>query len=220
VDTTASAVNGGGAIARNDAGDGFIVLPGSSDPDDDAIDAVRVCVDRDARAVGDESYYVAPSVANRDVHARCCADTEHCTSPPSEAPTHAPSTTYPTPLPTPPPTPKPSPQPTPQPTHVPTTPPSVEPTMLNDPLPSALACSTSTCADLGWLSRGANDGSSLVCGAPTATSCPQPDGASTTSSACLGCSGLVDWAEARTYCETSGGRLCTAEEVLNDEVRD
>lgn len=220
VDTTPSAVNGGGTIPRNDDGDGFIVIPGSTDPDDDTIDEVRVCVDKFASRIGDESYYVPPSAANRGVHVRCCADAQHCTSPPSAEPTHAPSTIFPTPSPTPAPTRVPTSVPTPLPTHLPTLSPSIEPTMPADPFPIFLTCSTSTCSDLGWLARGNtddNDQDPLVCGASTSERCPQPS-YNMNASACLGCSGLVDWAEARTYCESSGGRLCTAEEVLNDEV--
>lgn len=218
VDTTPSAVNGGGTIPRNDDGDGFIVIPGSTDPNDDTIDEVRVCVDKFASTVGDESYYVPPSVANRGVHVRCCADAQHCTSPPSAEPTHAPSTVYPTRSPTPAPTPAPTSAPVPAPTPLPTLSPTIEPTI--PAVPSFLTCSASTCSGLGWPARGNsddNDQDALVCGATTAVRCPQPS-FNMNASACLGCSGLVDWAEARTYCEASGGRLCTADEVLNDEV--
>ena len=35
----------------------------------------------------------------------------------------------------------------------------------------------------------------------------------------LGCSGAVSWEAARDFCENVGARLCTEQEILNDETK-
>ena len=147
------------------------------------------------------------------VYATCCADTGACTSKPTETPTHAPSTLSPTPSPSPKPSPKPTLEPSPEPSPRPTHEPSHSPTTVADP--TFDTCSASTCADLGWDGY-KNYGSELVCGSLAADGCTGLDGHG---GGCLPCSGRVDCAGARAYCEASGARLCTAAELINDEAR-
>ena len=68
----------------------------------------------------------------------------------------------------------------------------------------ALTVSVSSCDDLGWTNAN-KFGSSLVCG-------ESDDGLG-------GCSGEVDWASAVAFCEGSGARLCSSDELAADEAR-
>jgi hypothetical protein len=65
--------------------------------------------------------------------------------------------------------------------------------------------SSQSCSSLAW-TNAADYGSSSICG-----------------SSGLGiagaCSGLMNWANAKSYCEAPGGRLCTLSELQNDEAR-
>jgi hypothetical protein len=68
------------------------------------------------------------------------------------------------------------------------------------------AKSVLSCSELGW-TNAATFGDSLVCGESDATS--------------LGgsCSGLKTWANAKQFCEAGGSRLCTLDELMQDETR-
>lgn len=64
--------------------------------------------------------------------------------------------------------------------------------------------SVSSCSDLGWNS--AEYGSTTTCGESDL--------------GLGGCSGKLSWAGAVDYCESAGTRLCTQDELQNDEARD
>jgi hypothetical protein len=71
------------------------------------------------------------------------------------------------------------------------------------PTPATIA-SASSCDDLGW-PNAANYGSPLVCGESDL--------------GLGGCSGLMDWVDARDHCEAAGARLCSVAELEADETR-
>lgn len=128
---------------------------------------------------------------------------------PSPEPTHRP-TPAPTPLPTPSPTHPPTPLPSALPTVPPTPSPTHPPTYIPTPLPTLaptvyVSCSVSTCDELGW-TNAETFGSASVCGE--------------SDKGLGGCSGYLDWSSARDFCQAGGARLCTLEELLDDEVRD
>jgi len=137
------------------------------------------------------------------VSTRCCADAGSCTSSPTSRPSHLPST-YPTPIPSKTHHPTISLQPT-SPSPMPSSS-TLEPTQPSPAPTTILDCSVETCDDLGW-TNGASYGSTSVCGE--------------TDALVLGgeCSGLLTWDDARDYCQHGGARLCTANELLDDEVR-
>jgi len=90
-------------------------------------------------------------------------------------------------------------------------PPTPSPTAPSlSPTPAFVTCSARTCNELGWpleLSKlvGYFHVASLgVCGASDAS----PLG---------GCSGDLSWAAARSFCQDVGARLCTLQEVVNEE---
>lgn len=186
-----------GTLEAADDGDGYFAASGSTEPSDIDLRGYVTCQPKTSSTDAD----------GRGYHTRCCADVAHCTDAPTQVPTHPPSTSRPSPLPTSQPTFYPTGAPTLPPTPVPTTVPTIEPTIVDGT--SVISCSASTCNDLGWLNK-ANLGSSLVCSSTASFSCNDDD--------CLQCSGLVDWAEARTYCESIGARLCTMDELLDDEA--
>jgi hypothetical protein len=95
------------------------------------------------------------------------------------------------------PTEQPTPIPTPVPTSVPTSTPTHIPTRL-------IGCSTKRCSELGW--NVDKFGSSDVCGASD-------------DSPLAGCSGKVSWETAQKRCQNVGARLCSVEELNNDEAR-
>jgi len=187
-----------GTLDAADDGDGYFAAAGSTDPSDEDIRGYVTCQDKTSSSDNE----------GRGYHTRCCADVSHCTDSPTSVPTHAPSTSRPSPLPTLQPTFYPTSEPTYLPTPSPTSVPTIEPTIVASAT-SIVSCSASTCDQLGWTSK-ANLGSSLICSSSASSSCTDDD--------CLECSGLVDWAEARSYCESIGARLCTMDEVLDDEV--
>ena len=97
-------------------------------------------------------------------------------------------------------------------THRPTPVPTVKPTtMVPTPVPSELEvervpeCSVSRCDDLGWFNYDAF-GSSEVCGESEFVTGQ--------------CSGLLDLKDARRFCQAGGARLCSLEELLDDEARE
>jgi len=70
----------------------------------------------------------------------------------------------------------------------------------------ALLTSSSSCDDLGWYNAAwADRGATDVCGESDL--------------GLGGCSGEMTWAEARAFCESVGSRMCTSEELQNDEAR-
>ena len=71
--------------------------------------------------------------------------------------------------------------------------------------PTAAEVSVSSCDALGW-TNGDEYGSPSVCGESDA--------------GLGGCSGLRNWDEAHEFCESSGARLCTANELYADEAKD
>ena len=80
--------------------------------------------------------------------------------------------------------------------------PTPQPTLT--PAPTSVAsCSESTCSELGW-SNGAYFGDASVCGE--------------TDLGLGGCSGTLSWGDAKTLCQGAGARLCTADELLDDEA--
>ena len=95
--------------------------------------------------------------------------------------------------------PPPSPQPTA--TLLPTPSPSLKPTPRPSHEPTS-PVSFSSCDDLGW-TNAADWGSTLVCGESDL--------------GLGGCSGLLSWSEATSFCESAGARLCTAQELASKE---
>jgi len=64
--------------------------------------------------------------------------------------------------------------------------------------------SAKSCSEIGWDNAG-DWGASGVCGE--------------SDSSLGGCSGDVTWADAKAFCEAAGARLCTVEELQDDETR-
>ena len=107
----------------------------------------------------------------------------------------------PSPAPTLPPSHLPSPLPSPAPTSQPTTPPTHGPTSC--PVPMFPTFSASSCSELGWnMTAGKDDN---VCGETDFTSGDD-------------CS-VMTWTDAVDYCAGFGARLCSVEELQNDETR-
>ena len=145
---------------------------------------------------------------------------EYPTLPPTKRPTHLP-TAVPTSLPstthqptissaptitlTPSETPTVSQKPTGQPTPPPTAGPTYLPSEAPTHIPTVqLECSKKRCSELNWVID--KFGTSAVCGAS--------DEAPLT-----GCSGKVTSEVAQTICQSVGARLCSVEELSNDEAR-
>lgn len=76
---------------------------------------------------------------------------------------------------------------------------------------SASKCSRLTCGQLGWL-NGPYNGDPNVCSGSSV------GGAETLMKGDKGCSGDVSWDKAVNFCEDLGARLCTFDELQNDEV--
>jgi len=154
---------------------------------------------RGARRMGEGTLCMKDAEPQR---VRCCADV-------SMGPTILP-TADPTPFPVTPP----APAPTDGPTLMPATGPSLAPVFAPSPSPSAEPSqnptlsppplSASTCEDLGWRNT-AQYGSKVVCGESDL--------------GLGGCSGTVDWAGAKLFCEAAGARLCSAAELKSNEAR-
>ena len=90
---------------------------------------------------------------------------------------------------------------------VPTSVPSTVPTLaMPTTLPTHGGCSELTCDELGWTNAASAGISSAVCG--------ETDG-----SPLSGCSGLLTWAEAATFCRSAGARLCTEAEASAGEAQ-
>jgi len=95
--------------------------------------------------------------------------------------------------------------PVPAPVSPPVTSPVPAPVSAPVPAPtSGLAFSASTCDDLGW-GNAETHGDSMVCGE--------------TNLNLGGCSNEQTWDRAVDFCEAAGARLCTLEELQNDETR-
>ena len=71
------------------------------------------------------------------------------------------------------------------------------------PPTSVATCSESTCANLGWVNAPFY-GSTSICGE--------------TDLGLGGCSGHVAWEDAKTKCQSVGARLCSADELQNNEA--
>ena len=88
--------------------------------------------------------------------------------------------------------------------------PTPAPATADSPVPQPTAAlvpaavSASSCDDLGW-TNAALYGSSSVCGE--------------SDNSLGGCSGLLTWQAAVSFCESAGARLCTLEEIVNKETR-
>ena len=67
-------------------------------------------------------------------------------------------------------------------------------------------CSASSCADLGWERHPRGD--FYICGGTITNGNTLNDG---------GCFGQLSYYDSDTQCEANGARLCTAQEVLDDE---